>query len=268
MISLLAAFFRRDFVVEISYKLSFVMQFAGAVFQIALFYFLARFIGDGAAKFLDAYGGSYFAFVLVGIAYQNYFNLALHAYSNNLRRDQMLGTLEMMLLSHVPGQRILALSATYDLLMTSLRIVMYLVIGALFFGLDLSQANIPGCFIILILTISSFSGLGILSAAFIMTIKRGDPIVWGFTMMNTLFGGVYFTTDVLPPMLQKIALLLPMTHTLHAFRRSLLFGAGPSELLTEIVVLIAFSVVTIPLGLYAFHIALDHAKRSGTLGQY
>ncbi|MFC1849562.1 ABC transporter permease [candidate division CSSED10-310 bacterium] len=262
------SFLRKDLYIELSYKFSFVFQFAGIFFQITLFYFMAKFVGQGADRFLVNYGGSYFAFVLIGIAYQSYFNLALGSFSQNLRRDQMLGTLEMMLMTPTSGQQVVVLSASYDMLFTSFRIIIYIGVGALFFGLDLQHINILSCITILILSILSFSGLGILSAAIIMYVKRGDPVVWLFSTLNTLFGGVYFTTDVLPPLLKKLSLLLPMTHTLHAFRQALLFGAGIEDIITEIMILLVFSIITLPAGLLAFKLAIQQAKRHGSLGQY
>ncbi|MBN2384278.1 ABC transporter permease [bacterium] len=261
-------FVRRDWMIETSYKFSFVFQFAGIFLQVMLFYFFALFIGDGAARFLQSYGGNYFAFVLIGIAYQGYFSVALSGFSSKLRRDQMLGTLEMMLMSPLSGQRILALSASYDLVFTSLRIFLYLLVGGLFFGLSFGEANSVTCLVILVLTVSSFSGLGILSAAFIMVIKKGDPVVWLFSMLNTLFGGVYFTIEVFPPMLQKLALCLPITHSLHAFRKGLMFGSSLDELWFEVIFLLIFSFVTLPLGLWAFSFAIRRAKQSGSLGQH
>lgn len=268
MILRFLSFLRRDWNIEISYKFAFVFQFVGIVFQITLFYFLSKFVGNGAAKFLKNYGGNYFTFVLVGIAYQNYFSLALGGFSRNLRRDQMLGTLEMMLIAPVSGQQILGLSASFEMLFTSLRIFLYLLIGALFFGLDLHQANFLTCFVILFLTITSFSGIGIMSAAFIMIVKKGDPVVWLFSLGNTLFGGVYFTPDVLPPILQKVSFLLPMTHSLHAFRKGLLFGSPLTDLMPEILILTIFSIITLPLGFYSFKFAIRLAKKYGSLAQY
>jgi ABC-2 type transport system permease protein len=160
------------------------------------------------------------------------------------------------------------MSSSFDLMFTSFRIILYLLIGAIFFGLDLSHANVLSCLAILLLTIVSFSSLGILSAAFIMSVKRGDPIVWAFTMLNTLFGGVYFTSEVLPPFFQKISLLLPMTHSLRAFRRGLLHGTSLGQMLPEVGILIGFTIVTLPLALWAFKLAIRQAKRDGSLGIY
>lgn len=262
------AFLRRDWFIETSYKFSFVFQFLSIFLQIALFYFFARFIGDGAAKFLQPYGGDYFSFVLIGLAYQNYFIIALHSFSRNLRRDQMLGTLEMMLLAPVSGQRILALSSSFEIVFNSLKIILYLIIGAAFFSLSLHQLNLLTCIVILLLTIISFSGLGMLSAALILYMKRGDPVVWIFSVANSLFGGVYFTQDVLPPSMKFIAYLLPMTHSLEAFRLAVLQNTGLVEVFPQIIYLCLFSAVSLPIGFFAFRKALLLAKLHGTLGQY
>jgi ABC-2 type transport system permease protein len=41
-------------------------------------------------------------------------------------------------------------------------------------------------------------GLGIISAAFIMRFKKGNPVTWMVATASELLGGVYFPIDVLP----------------------------------------------------------------------
>jgi ABC-2 type transport system permease protein len=107
-----------------------------------------------------------------------------------------------------------------------------------------------------------------LSAAFLMTFKRGNPVNFFINAAATLFGGVYFPVEVLPESLQVISWVLPITYSLEAMRKTLLTGAGLQDVGFELVVLIGFSVVLVPIGLTAFRVAVSKARRDGTLGQF
>ena len=64
-----AAFIKRDFLTEISYKSSFLMNVIGIFFSAFTFFFIAKLFGKAAAPHLQEYGGDYFPFVLIGIAF-------------------------------------------------------------------------------------------------------------------------------------------------------------------------------------------------------
>ena len=51
------AFLKRDFSLNVSYRLSFLMQFASIFISIAMFYFLAQLFGTALVPQLEQYGG-------------------------------------------------------------------------------------------------------------------------------------------------------------------------------------------------------------------
>jgi ABC-2 type transport system permease protein len=121
---------------------------------------------------------------------------------------------------------------------------------------------------LLVLTIAAFAGIGILSAAFTLWLKRGDPVNYLISALSALLGGVFFRVEVMPVWLQHLSRLLPITHSLSAIRRALLAGAGVGEVAGEARLLILFAVILIPVGLGAFTLALRQARVEGTLVQY
>jgi ABC-2 type transport system permease protein len=101
-----------------------------------------------------------------------------------------------------------------------------------------------------------------------MVFKRGDPIQWGIGTLSTLLGGVYFPVAILPPALQWISRLLPITYSLHAMRLALLQDAAWSELIYDLLILSLFVIVLLPLSLLAFRYAVRRAKVEGSLTHY
>jgi ABC-2 type transport system permease protein len=179
-----------------------------------------------------------------------------------------MGTLEAMLASPTRLPIILFASSLWNFVFTSLRVLVYLLIGVLLFGVDFGGANVLAALTVLLLTITSLSGIGILSASFIMAFKRGNPLNFLIGGASTLLSGVYYPIAVLPVWLRWLAYGYPLTYALRAMREALLLGAGWRELLLELGALLAFSLVLLPLGVWAFRQAVGRAKRDGSLTHF
>lgn len=78
-----AAFIRRDFQIESSYKMSFAITFLDSMVVLVFFYFLDKLIAEGGSRNLTRYGGNYLAFVVIGLAFARYFQLTLKMFSDS-----------------------------------------------------------------------------------------------------------------------------------------------------------------------------------------
>lgn len=261
-------FLRRDFLMEISYRFGFVLQLLGILFSTTSFYFISQLLTPGASGFLEQYGGNYFSFVLIGMAFTGYQSVALNTFSSVIRSGQVSGTLEALLMTPTRLPTILLSSSLWEFLFTTLRVAIYLTMGVLLFGADLQQANVLSALVILGMTVLAMSGIGILSASFIMVLKRGDPVSFMFSSLSTLLGGVYYPISVLPGWLRLAAQFFPLTHALEAMRRALLNGASLADLWRETAILAGFAVVLLPLSMVAFRQAVRLARRDGSLTQF
>ncbi|MHB0915744.1 MAG: ABC transporter permease [Thermoleophilia bacterium] len=270
MLSKPMAFLKKDLLIETSYRLSFFLQFGGIFFSVVMFYFVSELIGDApnVQQSLSAYGGNYFSFVLIGIAFSNFLAVGLGSFSGVIRSEQMVGTLEAMLVTPTRLPMIVLSSSQWSFAFTSLRVGVYLLLGGLFFGVNFGDANLLPALCALLLTVIAFSSLGIISASFVMIFKRGDPIAWALSTSSTLIGGVYYPISILPDWLQSISYFFPITYSLQAIRLSLLQGAGFGEVGGDLLALVIFSAITIPISLVIFRYAVARAKKAGSLAYY
>ena len=260
-------FIKKGYMLQLSYKFDFFLRLFFMLFNILTYYFIAKLIGDGAAKYLEPYGGDYFSFVLIGMAFSGYLMISLRSFSESVRDEQMMGTLEAMLVTPTSTSSIIALSSLWNFIFASFRVLMYLIIGILL-GVDMTRANIGGALLILILTIICFSSIGILSASFIMVFKRGDPINMLLMGTSELFGGVLFPIEVFPSWMQSISHILPITYSVNGMRHALLQGYSIGELAPELLSLVLFSIVLLPLSLFVFERSVLKVKAEGGLVQY
>lgn len=261
------AFLKKDLLNELSYKFAFAMQIFGIFLSVTMFYFLSLLFGNTSLPSLDQYGGNYFAFVLIGIAFSSYMGTSLNSMSSKIREGQIMGTLEALLSTQTGLTTIIVSSSLYSFFITSFQVVVYLVIGVFIYQLDLSQANYLGGIIILLVSILAFSGFGIISASFIMIFKRGNPVAI-FSGLSWLLGGVYYPVEILPQWLEPCSFLLPITYSLQGMRLALLKGASLFELLPNILSLLVFALIMLPVSLFAFRYSVRRAKRDGSLTQY
>ncbi len=264
----IAAFLKRDLRIYLSYRFAFAMGLFGVLFNVAVFYYLAELVTEARIPGLQRYGADFFPFILIGIAFRGYLAVALAQFATALRSEQMMGTLEMLLAGPVRVSTLLTASSSFTFVHQTVTVGGYLLLGLLMGSLSLARMNLPVAALVMIPTVASFAAVGMLSAAFLMTFKRGNPVNFFINAAATLFGGVYFPVEVLPESLQVISWVLPITYSLEAMRKTLLTGAGLQDVGFELVVLIGFSVVLVPIGLTAFRVAVSKARRDGTLGQF
>lgn len=261
------AFFRRDFLLDLSYRANFLFALASGIFAIATFHFLSLTVGAGALS-MARYGGDYFTFALVGVAVMGVLRSALTQMASRVREAQVSGTLEAVLASPLSPAGAIVLSSIYPLGGAALRGLLLLLAGGALFGADLEGVNAGAAVVVLLLSLACFLALGVLSAAFTLRFKRGDPIATALDWASALLSGVVYPVEVLPRELQQASRLLPTTHALEAFRGALIRGASLAELAPSLVWLAAFAAVVLPIALLAFRFAVRRAEEDGTLSHF
>ncbi len=260
--------FRRDLLTARTYRVAFLFDTVNALFGAASFYFLSRFVAsDKLSSSLPA-GTSYFAFALIGIAFFDYLTAGLNAFDTSINDARRYRTLEALLVTEASLPVILAGSAIYPFVLTSLRTAVYLVWGVILFHLPLGSADWPGALLILLFSILAFTGLGIISASYQMLFKRGNPAKWIFLGVSGLLGGMMYPVRILPPALRMLARLIPLTYSLEGMRAALLGGVGIGRLWPQIAALGIFALVLLPLSLVVFAWALRRTKINGTLTHF
>lgn len=263
------ALIKRDMLSETSYRFSFFIQIVEIFFTIAALYFLSQMLGQEAVeKHLKPYGGDYFAFALIGIAFYNYFNIGFSSFAGKLREAQSTGTLEAMLSTPASLSTIVLGSSLWQFIMTTIKVLIFLACGAFMFSSGLTTGNISLALLILLLTVVSASSFGIISASFIIVVKRGDPLSWIFQATSWILGGVVFPVTILPFWMQELAQLLPTVHALKAMRLVLLQGASFENVLPQIGFLCIFCFLLLPISLGTLKYAVKRSKWEGTLTHY
>ncbi|MGD2145165.1 MAG: ABC transporter permease [Anaerolineae bacterium] len=226
------------------------------------------FIGAGTEALTGQQidSGYMILYLLVGTLVWHYLSVVFHDISELIAWERWEGTIEYTFMApvtrftHMVGQTLFAL--VYGLLHTGL----ILTVVALFFHLDLSEANLLGGLLMLIAGSLSFTGLGIVASVLpLLFPERGAQMTHVIQAVLLLISGVYFPVSVLPRWMQPLTRLSPATYVLEGMRSALLDGARTATLLGHLGRLVLIGLVAVPVGVLIFRQAEMYAKRTGKL---
>ena len=95
----LSAFARRDFLFAWSYRTAFFSDWIGLGVQAVLLSFVGRLAKDSAVPSYNGQQATYMAFAMIGVAIGVFLQLGLDQIATGMRQEQLMGTLEPLLLT-------------------------------------------------------------------------------------------------------------------------------------------------------------------------
>jgi len=262
------AIMKKELITMLSYRFNFIFRIITIWLSLLIYFFLSKLINSSSVESLQDYGGNYFTFVIIGIAFTNYLNVGLDSFSSSIRDAQLTGTLEAVLVTRTSFTTLLFFQALWNYLFTSFYVFLYLIVGFKFFNSPAINPNITSATVVMILTIIAYSSIGILSGSIVLTFKKGAPFNWLTHNISRFLGGVYFPISILPVWCQYISKLLPITYSLEGLRLSLLRGYTLFALKDQIIGLIVFNLLLFPFSIWIFNLSFKKAQREGTLFHY
>ena len=262
------AFLKKALLVESSYQLPLVLNITSIFLGLASYFFIDKLFGSRIAPNLEQFGVNYFSYALVSTGLCGYIGVGINSFPQKIGDEQAEGTLEAILVTPTRTGTMLAGLGIWNFIIATIDLVIYIVLGAFVFHVNLAATNIYSAALVLILGIVSFTALGIISASFVIIFKRGNPIGWVAGALEGIVGGMFFPVSVLPPWLQVVSALFPVTYAVRAMELAVYRGYGILQLKAELTVLLIFSAVLIPLSVKIFEKAVNYAKKRGTLGSY
>ena len=264
LVAPLLALAQRDYSVATSYRFAIGFDLLYGLVDLLIYYFISRTFKGASTAHLGG-APTYFAFVTVGIVITLVISAASATIGWRLREEQFTGTLETLAAQPIRPWQIALGVAGWPFAFALARGVVYLIIAATLLGVDFSRASWAGCVIVLLAAGLALLGLGVAIGAAVIAFKRGNNIVGFVTLALGFAGGAFFPLSVLPGWLEFIGKLLPTRFIFDGMRAALFQGANWGE---DAAVLLGYSAIGLPLALWAFLHAVQHARRVGSLAEY
>ncbi len=264
----LCAFIRRDCRIALSYRMGVVGGLLGIVAQVVAFSFLGKLVDPSRLPIFDGTRATYIEFVAIGICLNMAVMLLVGELARALRAEQMIGTLESLLITPTHIGTVQIGSTLFSLLYVPVRVCLFLVMIALLFGLHLHAAGILPALVLLLEFLPFLWGLGLLAAGIILTFRRGSGAIGTGVAVLALGSGVFFPLTLLPAWLRLLAAVNPITIALNGMRDALLGGADWHSLAGPMLELLPVAIASAGLGVFVFRAFLRRERRLGTLGLY
>ena len=262
------AFVRRDFLTMLSYRVAFVSDALAIAVQAVMFGFLAQLVDPAVLPTYNGVETGYFEFVMIGVVIATVTGLLLQKVATAMRQEQMMGTLEALMVTPTSPTTVQMGSAAFDVLFIPIRIGALLAAVSLALGLAFQASGILPALALLAAFVPFVWGLGLLAAAAIVTFRRGEGVVGIGMSLLGLVSGAFFPLTLLPVWLQRLAEANPVAIAMEGTREALIGGAGWSVVGSDLFVVVALSAVAMFAGIAAFRAALAREHRRGTLGLY
>ncbi len=130
---------------------------------------------------------------------------------------------------------------SYDLIYVPIRTVVFLLLVAGLLGVEFDAGGLLPGLAILATFIPVVWGIGAVTAAVVLTFKRGGGAVGIATFALTVTSGTYFPISLFPDWVETLARLNPLAIALDGMRATMLGGAGWMQALETIAMLMPFT---------------------------
>jgi ABC-type polysaccharide/polyol phosphate export permease len=146
--------------------------------------------------------------------------------------------------------------------------VIYVIVGAIVGARAEPGANWLLAFTTLAIGALSFVAIGLVGAALVLIFRRAAAATGWLVAVLSLAGGELFPRNLLPRWFRVLGNLSPYTQALRLIRSAVLEHAGWADGAATLLILIVMSLVAGAIGIGSLALALRHARRTGSLGQY
>ena len=194
---------------------------------------------------------NYFEFVAPGIMAMVVMTAVMTGLAGSVSREKEQGTLDGILISPISRLAIILGKATSQSIRGLAQGVIVLILAILLFGVKI-YGSLLLVFLLLILGIFSFVGLGILVSASAAEQETATQILFMFQFPMLFLSGVFFPIQQMPKIMQQISHLVPLTYAIEALRKVMILGAGFTDIRTELIILFSFGLITLAIAMPLF----------------
>ena len=131
---------KKDFLWDISYKITFFGQFAGMILTLVTFFFLSKTFELSNSPYLQNYENNYFLFSIIGIAFLDHISFFIRSSSLAIRNAQAFGYIDNIVNSNRNIFYVFLSMLLYPYIKGNLKFLIYIFFAAFFTSFELSLA--------------------------------------------------------------------------------------------------------------------------------
>ena len=204
--------------------------------------------------------------LLIGAVIWSYLGIVFEFMTETVAWERWEGTIEYTFMAPLRRSVHLFGVGLFAVLYGVLRSAVLFAVVALFFNLEMPNANFFAALLVLAVASVSFMGVGTMTSVLpLISPEKGAQLGFVAQGMLLVISGVYYPVSVLPDWMQWLSTISPATYALRGIRGALLDGAGFGAVWSDIWPLLIIGAFAMPLGLWVFRRGEIYAKRHGKL---
>jgi len=254
------------------YPSSFALAVIQSFVTAGMWFFVSLFLKDYAAASLESFGGDFVSYMVIGVVFFQNASAILNLPFQSLnaafwdRRLEVYNSSSYGVWAFISGRFIWTFF--YQLIIQA----GVLTAATLFAGVHINaNIHVAPLMMYYLGFVCACFGLGLIGASnfFNLEVKQGrEPFTWLIDILARLFSGVYYPLAILPAGMRFISRVVPHTYALEGLRQILMEGQGLGNavVLNDLLVIIAFVVVSMTLGVLLLGRSLARAQRGNGVG--
>ena len=199
---------------------------------------------------------NYFQFVAPGIIAMVVMMSLMTGLPRAISYEKDIGTLDGMLAAPINRLSIILGKVMAQTVRGMVQAFIILILAVLLFGVVI-EGNILLVIALLILTVFSLVGLGILITSFTENEETATMVMMTLMFPMMFLSGVFFPLQQMPGYMQSIAYFLPLTYATTALRKVMVLGADIPAVTTDILILLIFGIVLLAIAVPMFKKAMS-----------
>ena len=194
----------------------------------------------------------YIDFLLPGVLAMTMFMSSMMTMGNSIAGERERGELSRLFMTPTNVSSVLTGKIISQVVRELIRALVLIIAAMLLFNVMI-KCNLLLLVLVILIAVLCFVGFGMMFSATAKTQEDYIQIVMPVAMPMMFICGVFFPTETMPWILQKIALFLPLTYANDAFRAVMLKGAGLGSIAFDLIVLLAFALLFFIVGIVRFN---------------
>jgi ABC-2 type transport system permease protein len=199
---------------------------------------------------------NYFQFVAPGIIAMVVMMALMTGLPHAISYEKDMGTLDGMLAAPISRLSIILGKVMAQTIRGMIQGFIILLLAVVLFGVVI-EGSILLVIALIILTVFSFVGLGILITSFTDKEETATMVMMTLMFPMMFLSGVFFPIQQMPWYMQDLAHILPLTYATTALRKVMVLGADVSAVGIEILILVGFGVILLAVAVPMFRRAMS-----------
>jgi ABC-2 type transport system permease protein len=182
--------------------------------------------------------------------------LSVNLTAMSVARERELGTIEQLLITPIRPMELMVSKMIPNIILSSFGLLSVILLGIYWF--DVPFQGDPWLFAWLsLLFIVSGLGLGLLISTVSQTQHQAQQIAMLLFMLNILLTGFLYPRAAMPPLVQAIGNLIPLTYAIRIMRGIFTKGVGMTFLWTDVLALAVYASMVMIMASISFKKRLD-----------